>query len=94
MNVFYEGLDANKYVGKEAEEVPDHPTRKVFADKMMEFFGWSEQKQIPTQNNQYNFFSTTKEKQIEFNSKLKQFLRKNPVTITGGSAEYAKVREQ
>jgi len=71
MKVYTEGLDA-----KDKEGLTDHNTRKKFADEFSKFFGWkTEQQELPHQMNQYNFFSTNKDKQGEFNKNLKRFLR-------------------
>jgi len=76
MDVYTEGLDATILSGRNAIEHPDHSTRKKFADQFAEFFGWKQaQQQMPQQMHQYNFFSTPKDKQQEFNRDLKRFLR-------------------
>lgn len=72
MEVYVEGLDAEAKPG-----VPDHNTRKKFADEMAKFMGWKQEATFPQGShlNQYNFFSTPENEQQQFNSNLKKFLR-------------------
>jgi len=76
MQVYMEGLNADKPFGKDAIMAADHPTRKMFADRFSEFFGWTTEAPatapVQTQN---NFFMVAKEEQKEFNGKFKDFLR-------------------
>jgi len=76
MMTYLDGLDANKHVGKKAIEVPDHTTRKQFADQFGKFFGWYDvASQAPSsQQNQFNFFSVSDKKREDFNNNFKDFL--------------------
>ena len=47
MDVYLDGLDATRLFGKDAIEHPDHLTRKAFADRFSEFFGWVQSAQLP-----------------------------------------------
>ena len=79
LNVYMDGLDAEKPYGKDAQLHADHPTRLKFADRLSEFFGWRDQEgKAPVSSpkmNQFNFFSTPKEEREAFDEKLIKFLR-------------------
>lgn len=79
MNVYYEGLEATKLFGKEGIEHADHPTRILAADRMAGFFGWNKVgvEDETKQFNQFNFFNVKQDKQKEFQSNLKEFLKKS-----------------
>lgn len=78
MDVYADGLDATKLYGKQGLEHPDHMTRKAFADRLAEFFGWDhsgDQLGRPAQYQQFNFFSVDDKRRSKFNEKFKEFVR-------------------
>lgn len=78
VSVYMDGLDATKLYGKSAIEHPDHLARKSYADKLSEFFSWSQSPQLAKQQfQQFNFFTTPEKDREVFNDKLKGFLIKN-----------------
>lgn len=79
MDVYLEGLDAQKPFGKDAVLFPDHPTRKLFADRLAEFMGWVQPIAIMGSGNKvqnFNFFSLPEQKRQAFNTNFDQFLKK------------------
>jgi len=80
MDVYADGLEATKLVGKAAIEHPDHPTRKAFADRLATFFGWVDQHAEGgtgrAQYQQFNFFQVDEKRRRSFNDNFKKFLKR------------------
>jgi|SRR3990167_501372 len=78
LEVYLEGLDAQKPYGKNAELFPDHMTRLQFANSFASFFGWQkDQTREGKVQQQFNFFNTTSEEERNaFNKKFNDFLNK------------------
>lgn|SRR3990167_5924886 len=78
MEVFLDGLDANKMLEKLGIEYPDHKERREFALIFARFFGWVEQSNQPqvSKSQQFNFFTVEKKEQDTFNGRFRDFLKK------------------
>ena len=78
LEVYLEGLDAQKPHGKNAKLSPDHMTRLQFADRFTSFFGWSNnQTRDGKVQQQFNFFNTISEEEGNaFNKQFNDFLNK------------------
>lgn len=76
MNVYLEGLSAERPYGKNAILFPDHLTRKAFADTFARFYGWlGERLPAGGKYTQFNFFSVGEKERGEFNRNFKGFLK-------------------
>ena len=78
MEVFLDGLEANKYYEKSGIEYPDHKLRGEFADRFARFFSWIEGSSESKVNKmqQFNFFNAVPEaEQEKFNGRFKGFLK-------------------
>jgi len=78
VDIFLDGLSANKLAGKNDEEVPDWGNRAVFAKQLAEFMNWIKPKEESRSFQQQNnlFFSIDDQTRGEFNERFKLFLKK------------------
>src|SRR3989344_1997291 len=77
LEVYLEGLDAQKPYGKSAELFPDHIIRLQFADRFAYFFGWAkDQSQVGKIHQQFNYFGISEDQRDVFNKKFSDFLNK------------------
>ncbi|MCU0371514.1 MAG: hypothetical protein MUC31_08865, partial [Bacteroidales bacterium] len=74
-----DGLKATKLFGKNGEEYPDWSARALFVKMLNEITGVTKSQEVSVNNRQYNFFKVNERKRTEFNTKLKEFLRKQAV---------------
>lgn len=78
IDVFMDALSADKLVGKFDQVMPDHRVRVDVATKLSEILAIKPVEKAaqagPTTNIQYNYFSTDKSKQIEFNKQFIDFV--------------------
>jgi hypothetical protein len=83
MKTYFDGLDANKRVGRDADVVvEDWQARKSSADALAEFLGLKKgiapyaagASGPPINNTQFNFFSVPQEERKKWNENLKGFL--------------------
>ena len=81
METLSNGLEAKKITGTKDEfiEVDDHPTRHRFMETAARWMGIEGKKQevsIGQQQNQYNYFSVSKEEKEALNNNFAVFLKK------------------
>ena len=73
MDVYLDGLDADKPLGKHGEVIQDHKMRKEFADTIQESRGMMKSKQGGAQINY--FFMFDKESRSQFNDAFSEYVR-------------------
>ena len=72
-DVYLDGLDADKPLGKHGDVIQDHKMRKEFADTIQESRGMMKSKQKGGQI--YNFFMFDKKSRGKFNDAFSNFVR-------------------
>ena len=73
-DVYLDGLDADKPLGKHGETIQDHKMRKDFADTIQEIRGNLKSK-TRTNKQVLNFFMVDKESRNNFNKTFENFVR-------------------
>ena len=74
---YMEGIEADKYVGKDAMRVPDHAVRKSFLDQFAQFFNWIDaSEKVQAKFSQYNFFSIDEKRRASLNQNFKDLLKR------------------
>ena len=74
MDVYLDGLDADKPLGKHGEVIQDHKMRKEFADTIQESRGMMKSKKGGSQQI-FNFFMFDKKHRSQFNEAFNSFVR-------------------